>query len=120
MHLFFLFFQLFPKYEITEYAQSHNYLATNYDVKDVTGGIYYATPLKLKDMNQFINLQKLFFLGVKLPFLIPLIKKIIKLPPNFLFNFIGKAMYGFFMSRVHRLTIKDMINYALHIDPYDV
>ena len=70
--------------------------------------------------NQFINLQKLFFVGVKLPWIIPIIKKIIKSKPNILFDLSGKIMYGLFMSRVHRMTIADMINYATHIDPYDI
>lgn len=112
--------QPFPKYDITEYAKEHGFLAPDYDIKDVKGGIYRYSPINLPNKNQFVNLQKLFFLGVKLPWLIPLIKKLIKFPPNFVFNLLGRAMYGIFMSRVHRLTIKDMINYALHIDPYDV
>ncbi|PIS42624.1 MAG: hypothetical protein COT24_02390 [Candidatus Kerfeldbacteria bacterium CG08_land_8_20_14_0_20_40_16] len=112
--------QPFPEYDITNYAKEHHYLPPDYSIKDVKGGIYRSSPIKLLNKNQFINLQKLFFVGVKLPWFIPLIKKLIKLPPNFVFNLIGRAMYGIFMSKVHRLTLKDMINYALHIDPYDV
>jgi radical SAM superfamily enzyme YgiQ (UPF0313 family) len=112
--------QLFPKYEITEIAKEKNVLDEDYGTADVKGGIYQNLPLEIKNKNQFINLQKLFFLGVKFPILIPLIKQLIKLPPNFFLNLIGQGIYGFFMSRVHRLTFKDMINYALHIDPYDI
>ena len=112
--------QPFPKYEITEYAKEKGFLPRDYDVKDVHGGIYRYSPLKLKDKYQIVNLQRLFFLGVKFPRLIPLIKKLIKLHPNPIFTFIGQVLYGFNMSRVHRLTLGDMIRYALHINPFDV
>lgn len=112
--------QPFPEYEITKYAKEHHFLPQDYGINDVKGGIYRQSPIILPNKKQFINLQKLFFFGVKFPWLIPLIKRLIKLPPNFLFGFLGRALYGFFMSRIHRLTLKDMINYALHIDPYDV
>lgn len=112
--------QPFPKYEITEYAKEKGFLPRDYDVKDVHGGIYRYSPLKLKDKYQIVNLQRLFFLGVKFPRLIPLIKKLIKLHPNPVFTFIGQVLYGFNMSRVHRLTLGDMIRYALHINPFDV
>jgi anaerobic magnesium-protoporphyrin IX monomethyl ester cyclase len=112
--------QPYPDYDITEYAKKRNFLPADYGLKDIGGGIYRSSPLTIRDKNQFVNLQKLFFLGVKMPWTIPLIKKLIKFPPNFLFDLVGKSMYGLFMSRVHKLTWKDILNYALHVDPYDV
>lgn len=112
--------QPFPDYAITEYAKNKGFLPQDFSVKDIKGGIYRYSPIQLPDKEQFFNLQKLFFIGVKLPWTIPLIKKLIKFPPNFLFNLAGQAMYGLYMSRVHRMTIADIINYAWHIDPYDV
>lgn len=112
--------QTFPDYEITDYAKEHGYLPKNFGIDDVLTNLRSGSPLILENKNQFVNLQKLFFLGVKLPWLIPIIRKLIKLPPNFIFDFIGKFSYGFFMSRTFRLTFADMLNYALHIDPYDV
>jgi len=112
--------QPYPDYDITEYAKKRNFLPADYGLKNIGGGIYRSSPLAIKDKNKFVNLQKLFFLGVKIPWTIPLIKKLIKFPPNIFFGFVGKAMYGLFMSRVHRLTWKDILNYALHVDPYDV
>jgi hypothetical protein len=112
--------QPFPDYDITEYAKKHNFLPADYGLKDVSGNIYRSSPILLPEKEQFLNLQTFFFIGTKLPWTIPLIKKLIKLPPNFIFKLVGKVMYGFYMSRVHRLTVFDIINYAMHIDPYDV
>ncbi len=112
--------QPFPDYDITEYAKKKGFLPEDFGIKDVRGGIYRYSPIKLPQKEQFANLQKLFFIGVKLPWTIPIIKKLIKLPPNFLFNLAGQAMYGLYMSRIHRMTILDIVNYAMHIDPYDV
>jgi radical SAM superfamily enzyme YgiQ (UPF0313 family) len=112
--------QPFPDYDITEYAIKHNFLPADFGLKDVTGNIYRSSPILLPEKNQFSNLQSFFFIGTKMPWMIPLIKKLIKLPPNFLFRLAGRAMYGLYMSRIHRLTAIDIINYAMHIDPYDV
>jgi anaerobic magnesium-protoporphyrin IX monomethyl ester cyclase len=112
--------QPFPEYDITSYAKEHGYLPSSYGVNDVMAGLRMGSPMIIPDKNQFINLHSLFFLGVKAPWLIPIIKRLIKMPPNFIFTLVGKFTYGFFKSRVHRLSILDMVNYAMHIDPYDV
>lgn len=112
--------QPFPEYDITNYAKEHGYLPPSYGVNDVMAGLRMGSPMIIADKDQFINLQSLFFLGVKMPWLIPIIKRLIKMPPNFIFTLVGKFTYGFFMSRTFRLTFVDMLNYAMHIDPYDV
>ncbi len=114
------FLQPFPKYEITEYAKEKGFLDKNFDVDDYSGSIYYLSPIKSRSKRQLENLQTFFFICVKLPFLIPLMKPFLNFPPNPIFRFCARAFYGFYMSRVHRLTVTDMIRYALHIDPFDV
>jgi anaerobic magnesium-protoporphyrin IX monomethyl ester cyclase len=112
--------QPFPDYDITEYAIEHNFLPSDFGIKDVSGNIYRSSPILLPEKNQYANLQTFFFIGTKMPWTIPLIRKLIKLPPNFIFKLAGRVMYGLYMSRIHRLTISDILNYAMHIDPYDV
>jgi radical SAM superfamily enzyme YgiQ (UPF0313 family) len=110
----------YPKYKITEYAKEKGYLSSNYGVDDVSESIYIPSKIDIKDRNKIINLQTFFFIGVKMPYLIPLIKFLVCLKPNILYRFFAKLFYGFFMSRVHRLTFMDIIRYAIHIDTLQV
>ena len=114
------FLQPFPKYEITQYAKQRGYLDKKYDVDDYSGSIYYSSPIKSKTKKQLENLQTFFLIGVKFPQLIPLIKILICFPPNPFYRFVARSFYGFYMSRVHRLTLSDMIRYAPHINPFNV
>lgn len=110
----------YPKYKITEYAIEKGYLNKNYGVDDVAESIYLPSKIDIKDMDKIINLQTFFFIAVKFPFLIPLIKILVKIKPNPIYRFFTKIFYGFFMSKVHRLTLGDMIRYAIHIDSLQV
>lgn len=112
--------QPYPKYEITEYAIKNGYLPPNFGVDDVYDSIYKDSPIRLKDKKEISNLQTFFFLTVKYPKMIPLVKFLIKFPPNRLYKFFSELLYGFYMSKVHKLTLSDMIRYALHIDAFKV
>lgn len=114
------FLQPFPKYEITEYAKNKGFLDKNYNVNDYVGSIYKISPIISKTKNQLENLQTFFFIGSKFPFLLPVIKLLIKLPPNSGYRLVAKVFYGVYMGRVHRLTLRDMINYARHINPIKI
>ncbi len=112
--------QPFPQYEITKYAIKKGFLAKSYGINDVGESIYLPSPMKLKDKKEIENLQAFFPFLVQFPQFIPLARKLIKWPPNPLFDYLRKIFYGISMSRVHRLTLKDMISYALHINPLKV
>ena len=76
--------------------------------------------IEIKDKNKIINLQSFFFLAVKFPFLLPLVKRLVNYEPNWFYKLLTKLIYGYYMSRVHRLTLGDIIRYALHIDATQV
>ncbi|NIM47625.1 MAG: radical SAM protein [Candidatus Aenigmarchaeota archaeon] len=112
--------QPYPKYDITEFAKKNNYLPRNFDVDDVFDSIYSDSPINVSNKNQIKNLQTFFFIAVKYPKLIPLIRMLIKLPPNFVYKWLAKLFYGFYMSRVHKLTLLDIVRYAIHCDPFKI
>jgi radical SAM superfamily enzyme YgiQ (UPF0313 family) len=78
------------------------------DGVELTDSIY--KPMKHLS-KEIINLQTFFFIATKYPFLLPLIKQLIKLPPNIFYRSMAKLIYGLFMARVHKLTIGDMWRY---------
>lgn len=86
-------FQPFPKTELTKYAIKHNLLDKDFNVEKI-GTVFGTTPLKIPNKKEFVNLHKFFMIGVMFPFLLPLIKIMIKLPNNVLFNAIYKISYG--------------------------
>ena len=110
----------YPEYDITMYAIKNGYLKPDFGIEDVSESIYLPSKIKINDRDKIINLQTFFFLAVKYPKLMPLIKFLVKFKPNPIYRLFTKIFYGFFMSRVHRLTISDIIRYALHIDALQV
>jgi radical SAM superfamily enzyme YgiQ (UPF0313 family) len=62
------------------------------------------TILKQKNNNKIQNLQKLFSLTVRFPFLKPVVKRIISLPPNFLFDLIFLFSFTYVFAKSHNLS----------------
>ena len=97
----------YPRYKIAEY----------FDTTKLPNSIYKPLDGTSKEI---INLQTFFFIATKFPRLTPIIKLLIRLPPNKLFRLLASVFYGLFMSKVHRLTLRDMWRYARHIDPFRI
>ena len=112
--------QPFPGYEITSYAQKYGFLPRNFDVEDVGESIYLSSPINSPQKRELENLQRFFPLVVEFPWMGLVVERLIKLPPNPIFTFLGRAFYGLFMSRVHHLTWGDAIRYLRHMDPFKV
>lgn len=83
---------------------------------ELTDSIY--RPMKIIP-KEIINLQTFFFISTKYPKLQPLIKQLIKLPPNKLYRLIAMFVYGLFMARVHKLTLSDIWRYR-KINPFRI
>jgi radical SAM superfamily enzyme YgiQ (UPF0313 family) len=88
-------FQPYPSTELGEYAIQKGDVSEGFSCNDIQP--YYSKSMLVnkKDIKQIINLQKFFIAGIKFPFLIPLIKKLIKLPPNIIFDFIFILGYAY-------------------------
>jgi len=72
-------FQPYPKTEIADYAAEHGMLNPNIGYLETMNE---GSILQVKDINRLINLCRFAYLAVKAPVLTPLIKVLIKLPPN--------------------------------------
>lgn len=82
-------FMAFPRVDMIGYAMEHGFISSNYNLDD-----YVAEPqeiaLKTKYANEFKNICALFWLFVKCPTSwIPLFRRVVKLPDNALFRFLG-------------------------------
>ncbi|MDP3791571.1 MAG: radical SAM protein [Candidatus Omnitrophota bacterium] len=79
--------QPYPGTELYRLAADNGLLDIDYRIEP---DYHSSTPLKLVHKNEIINLHDLFAIAVQFPFLIPIIKKLIRLPRNRLF----KAMFN--------------------------
>ena len=97
--------------QIYDFIKESDLFVNHYDTERI-GGQYrnllnIESPLKLKNKKEILNLQKLAYLGVRFPRTIPLLKILIKFPPNLLFNLILK--FTLFMR------YKNTRNYSLFV-----
>jgi radical SAM superfamily enzyme YgiQ (UPF0313 family) len=78
-------FQPYPKTEIAEYAVRQGLLDPHVEYLDTMNE---GSILKLEDTDRLVNLSRFATLIIRFPFLIPLIKVLIKLPSNRFYKFI--------------------------------
>jgi anaerobic magnesium-protoporphyrin IX monomethyl ester cyclase len=81
-----------PGTKLYEYCKD-NYLLD----ENINPGVHNSEKISLKsEFNSgFLNLKNFFFIGVKFPVSIPLIKKLVKFPPNLIFTVIGNiTLFG--------------------------
>lgn len=98
-------FQPWPKLEITRYALERGFI-TKEDLKNSRFNTFLDNNLKQKDIRQLFNLHKLFYIAVKFPYSMPIIKQLIKLPLNPVFNFLYLVCYGLSYHKHSKVNIK--------------
>lgn len=104
--------QPYPKTEIERYAKEHGYLAKDFDLNNFENSYFINSPIILKDKDQMINLQKLFNLCVRFPFTYPLVKRLIKLPENVVFETLFKLDYAYSIFKIDKVNITDLITFG--------
>jgi radical SAM superfamily enzyme YgiQ (UPF0313 family) len=109
-------FQPYPKTELGEWACQEGWMTGSFD--DLSGSVSDDTILRFgseSEKRQIENLQKLFALAVEFPFLVPLVKLLIKLPRNKLFWLVYKIWKGYAIKRrmfPFRLTPREYVSAA--------
>lgn len=87
-----LIFHPYPGMDLTRYAMDHGYLLEE-DIEKLKEKRYnrMGSILRQKHLREVENLSKLAMIPIRFPATFPLIKRLIKLPPNRLFDLIGMA-----------------------------
>jgi radical SAM superfamily enzyme YgiQ (UPF0313 family) len=68
--------------------------------------------LNFPGIDHLVNIQKFFSITVRFPFLLPLVKILVKFKPNALFDKIGMIIYGIFGARFEHLSLKEFIEFS--------
>jgi anaerobic magnesium-protoporphyrin IX monomethyl ester cyclase len=111
-------FQPYPKTALGEWAYEHGWMMGSFD--DLSGSVSDNTVIKFgseKEKRQIENLQKLFALGVEFPWLLPIIRRLIRLPSNQIFWLIYKFWKGWAIKNrmfPFTMTPREYVDSALY------
>lgn len=79
-------FMPFPGTALTEYAIEQGYLDRSFEFDSISRSFFTDSNLRQPHAREIANLQKFFQTAVLLPWTLPLIRKLVCLPPNKLFD----------------------------------
>jgi len=80
---------------------------------------YESSFIDQPDAGRLANLQKFFYIAVRLPWTLGLIKLLIRLKPNSIYNFIFLATFGCRHMRANSLSLLDTLRFNLkHVGTY--
>jgi anaerobic magnesium-protoporphyrin IX monomethyl ester cyclase len=105
-------FQPYPKTEISYYAAAHGLLNPDADYMDTMNE---GSILQLKDIDRLINLCRFASLAIKYRFLMPIIKVLIKLPPNSIFKMVFDLSSAPAMRSNLNLSWFNLLKWGLHL-----
>jgi anaerobic magnesium-protoporphyrin IX monomethyl ester cyclase len=111
-------YQPYPKTQLGEWAYEHGWMLGSFD--DLSGSVSDDTVIHFaneEEKGQIENLQKLFALGVEYPWLLPAIRRLIRLPSNRLFWLVYKLWKGWAIKNrmfPFRMTLWEYLESALY------
>jgi len=115
-HPFAYLFQPLPQTKAFEYSIANGYLPKDFSFDQLEELHLNNNPLILKDKNRMLNLQKFFYLTVKHPFLLPVTKTLIKLPPNAVYDLIFKISLVLNYRTYKRLSLLTTLKLGLKME----
>jgi len=110
--------QPFPKTKILSYIQEHDLIEDGVDINTLNDDLFSnwdinISVIKSDCKNEMFNLHKFFYVYVKYPVLRPIIRKIVKLPPNHLFNLMYRMSWVPRVRGTLRISYIDTLKYAI-------
>lgn len=107
--------QPYPRTEIWEYTKKNNLLDSTINFKN---SYFIDTPIKLANKTEIINIQRLFNIIVKFPFLFKFIKKLIKVPNNFVYDILFKIDYALSILVIDKISLYDFFIFGFYSKNY--
>jgi anaerobic magnesium-protoporphyrin IX monomethyl ester cyclase len=111
-------FQPYPKTALGEWAYEQGWMVGSFD--DLSGSVSDDTVIRFgskAEGRQIENLQKLFALGVEYPWLLPAIRRLIRLPANKVFWLVYKTWKGWAIKNrmfPFKMTPREYLDSALY------
>ncbi len=105
-------FQPYPKTEIADFASEQGFLEPDVEYLDTMNE---GSILQIKDIDQIINLSRFAYLAIKFPVFIPVIKILIKMPPNRLFKMVFDLTNAPAMKSNLNLNLINLLRWGLQL-----
>ncbi len=112
-HPFAYVYQPLPKTGMYEYARSRGFIGGDFSFDRLEPMHLNDNPLALEKKGQILNIQKLFYLAVTRPRLIPLLRLVVRIPPNPAFTLIFKLCLVRNYSRYKKLGLLKTLALAM-------
>ncbi len=106
-------FMPYPGTSLTDYAIRKGYLSKELTVDNMAASFHVTSILKNPHQNSLINLHKFFQTVVIMPSSLPIVKRLLKIPPNFVFQLWFAFVYFFLYASSEGRNWKWMITSAL-------
>jgi radical SAM superfamily enzyme YgiQ (UPF0313 family) len=104
--------QPYPGTAIERYAIDNSFMPGS-DADRFLKTMHRESLIKQGNIDELLNLHKLFIVAVKAPALLPLIKKLIKMRPNVFFDMVFLFTHAvFYMKKFHRLSFVSLVKYS--------
>lgn len=110
---------LFQPYPGTEMWDRFIVAAQNTGGSRPAHSFYESSFIEQPDADKLKNLQKFFYIAVRMPWTLGIIKLLISLKPKSIYNYIFLATFGYRQMRANRLSLFDTIRFNFkHVGTY--
>jgi len=106
-------FSPIPGVALTDQAIEQGYLSPDFNTSDINQSFFLDNSLKLENKQEIQNLQKFFQTAVQFPWSFPLIKLLIRLPPNVFFRLWFGFMYFVNYVRSEKKSLLLTLKFAM-------
>lgn len=107
--------QPYPQTELLEIAHAAGLIDGDLTPENFSASYFNRSVIKNPDSKQLVNLHRLFYLAVKFPALVPLIKLLIKVPNNKLFDYVFSATFAHRYIKTYRVPFTRLVRAARHL-----
>jgi radical SAM superfamily enzyme YgiQ (UPF0313 family) len=105
-------FTPYPETPLTEFSIAQGYLDKDFTYENIPVSFFNDTILQNVDRRFILNLHSFFQSAVLVPALSPLLRRLMKLPSNFLFRALFKAVYAYTSIRSERRSLFSFLKLA--------
>ncbi|MBN1354931.1 B12-binding domain-containing radical SAM protein [bacterium] len=107
-------YQPYPRTVLGDRAIADGLAGQDFSVDSIGSSFFRTSLIDSDHRKQFINLQKLFWPAVRFPRLMPVIRRIVRLPPNPVFELLFLLFYGINYTLSENVSIRRLINVGRH------
>lgn len=108
-------FTPYPGTELGDYAINHEFVAPDFNIDKIPNSYLEKSVIIQDNINHLVNLQKFFYPAVKLPAILPIVKKIALLPLGGFYNLVFSAFYIYkYIYKMYKMSISEALKFTFY------